>query len=501
MINGEKIFITAGARADAIVVWATLDKKIGRAAIKSFVVEKGTPGMELVRLDHKLGIRASDTATIRFTDCRVPKENMLGSPEIDVERGFAGVMQTFDNTRPVVAAMAIGVARAALERARELLAAEGVKADYTRAFYQSTAAEAELYRLEADLEAARLLTLQGGLDGRQQHAQLQGSVDGQGQGRPRRQRHHPALRGAVRGRGLRRDRAAGEVGARLEDSRHLRGHAANPAAHHRAQAPRQELRPAQVEGALTLSMTTARTLSLWALAAGMVGIGLLHFLVPEPFVRIVPAALPSPLLLVYLSGGAEIAGGLGLLLPRTRRLAAWGLIALYVAVFPANVNMAVNGVQLTKDGHVPCWLLWARLPLQLAFIGWAYSFTKRPKSSPGSKGNALALLPQIPVTRSIIEAAIRPLNLTGQAQFWPLRSEAGEAPRPVSSAGVNSDGLAVICVGAALHQLIVICRCQDCGSSVGATEPNSMRARRLYMAPAAFACWLTASMRSSCSRA
>src|SRR5262249_40641022 len=102
VINGEKIFITAGARADATVVWATLDKKIGRAAIKSFVVEKGTPGMELVRLDHKLGIRASDTATVRFTDCRVPKQNLLGSPEINVERGFAGVMQTFDNTRPVV---------------------------------------------------------------------------------------------------------------------------------------------------------------------------------------------------------------------------------------------------------------------------------------------------------------------------------------------------------------------------------------------------------------
>jgi acyl-CoA dehydrogenase len=159
VLDGEKIFITAGARADAIVVWATLDKSLGRAAIKSFVVEKGTPGMELVRLDHKLGIRASDTATVRFTDCRVPRENLLGSPEITVERGFAGVMQTFDNTRPIVAAMSIGVARAALERTRELLATAGVAADYKRAFYHASAAEAELYRLEAELEAARLLTL------------------------------------------------------------------------------------------------------------------------------------------------------------------------------------------------------------------------------------------------------------------------------------------------------------------------------------------------------
>jgi acyl-CoA dehydrogenase len=159
VIEGEKIFITAGERADAIVVWATLDKSLGRAAIKSFVVEKGTPGMELVRLDHKLGIRASDTATVRFTNCRVPKENLLGSPEINVQRGFAGVMQTFDNTRPLVAAMAVGVARAAIERTRELLAEEGITADYKRPFFHVKAAEAELYRLEAELEAARLLTL------------------------------------------------------------------------------------------------------------------------------------------------------------------------------------------------------------------------------------------------------------------------------------------------------------------------------------------------------
>jgi acyl-CoA dehydrogenase len=159
VIDGEKIFITAGERADAIVVWATLDKSLGRAAIKSFVVEKGTPGMELVRLDHKLGIRASDTATIRFTGCRVPKENLLGSPEINVQRGFAGVMQTFDNTRPLVAAMAVGVARAALERTRELLSSEGVAGDYQRSFFHASAAEVELYRMEAELEAARLLTL------------------------------------------------------------------------------------------------------------------------------------------------------------------------------------------------------------------------------------------------------------------------------------------------------------------------------------------------------
>ncbi len=159
VLNGEKIFITAGSRADLVVVWATLDPALGRAAMKSFVVEKGTPGMELLRLDHKLGIRASDTATIAFTDCRVPKENLLGSPEINTKGGFGGVMQTFDNTRPMVAGMALGVGRAALERTRELLRKASVKADYSRPLLASSAAEAELYRMEADLEAARLLTL------------------------------------------------------------------------------------------------------------------------------------------------------------------------------------------------------------------------------------------------------------------------------------------------------------------------------------------------------
>lgn len=159
VINGEKIFVTAGERADAVVVWATLDRNLGRAAIKSFVVEKGTPGMELIRLDKKMGIRASDTAVLSFSDCRIPKENILGSPEIDTKKGFAGVMQTFDNTRPMVAAMAVGVGRAALEHARALLSKEGIEVRYDQGVKSGSAIEAELRRMEAELEAARLLTL------------------------------------------------------------------------------------------------------------------------------------------------------------------------------------------------------------------------------------------------------------------------------------------------------------------------------------------------------
>ncbi len=160
VLNGEKIFVTAGGRSNAVVVWATLDKSKGRAAIKSFVVEKGTPGMEVERLEHKLGIRASDTATIRFTDCRVPKENLLGSPDIEAEQGFAGVMQTFDNTRPMVAGMAVGCARAALDEIEDLLREAGVEVDYDRPAHTQHAAAATYLQLEADWEAAYLLTLE-----------------------------------------------------------------------------------------------------------------------------------------------------------------------------------------------------------------------------------------------------------------------------------------------------------------------------------------------------
>ncbi|SFO96197.1 acyl-CoA dehydrogenase [Amycolatopsis arida] len=160
VLNGEKIFVTAGQRADAVVVWATLDRSKGRAAIKSFVVEKGTPGFEVVRVEHKLGIRASDTAVLRFDNCRVPKENLLGSPEIDTKKGFAGVMQTFDNTRPLVAAMAVGLARAALEETARILAEAGIEVDYDRPAHGQHAAAAEYLRLEADFEAAYLLTLE-----------------------------------------------------------------------------------------------------------------------------------------------------------------------------------------------------------------------------------------------------------------------------------------------------------------------------------------------------
>lgn len=158
ILNGEKIFVTSGERADSVVVWATLDKKLGRAAIKSFVVPKGTAGMKVERLEHKLGIKASDTAAISFINCRVPAENLLGHAEIDVAKGFAGVMETFDNTRPLVAAMAVGCAKASLEKIKQIFK-DQLDENYATPFLQTSYIAAQIYRMEAEWEAARLLTM------------------------------------------------------------------------------------------------------------------------------------------------------------------------------------------------------------------------------------------------------------------------------------------------------------------------------------------------------
>ncbi|MFI5507974.1 acyl-CoA dehydrogenase family protein [Mycobacterium sp. NPDC051804] len=157
VINGEKIFVTAGSRATHIVVWATLDKSLGRAAIKSFIVPREHPGVTVERVEDKLGIKASDTAVIRFDNARIPKANLLGSPEIQVEKGFAGVMETFDNTRPVVAAMAVGIARAALEELRKTLTGAGVEISYDKPSHAQSAPAAEFLRMESDWESAYLL--------------------------------------------------------------------------------------------------------------------------------------------------------------------------------------------------------------------------------------------------------------------------------------------------------------------------------------------------------
>ncbi len=160
ILNGEKIFVTSGDRSDSVVVWATLDKELGRAAVKSFVVPKSLPGIRVERLEHKLGIRSSDTAVIVLDNCRVPAENLLGDPEIDTSKGFAGAMATFDNTRPLVAGMAVGCARASLEVMRDLIEQAGLTIDYDRSPATQPHAVATFLQMEADWEAALLLTLE-----------------------------------------------------------------------------------------------------------------------------------------------------------------------------------------------------------------------------------------------------------------------------------------------------------------------------------------------------
>jgi acyl-CoA dehydrogenase len=119
VLRGRKVYITNGASADWVVVFATLDPSLGRAGHRAFVVEKGTPGFEVGRVEKKLGLRASETAELVFDDCRVPAENLLGGEEhYQKKEGFLGAMKTFDSTRPLVAAMAVGMARAALEESQ-----------------------------------------------------------------------------------------------------------------------------------------------------------------------------------------------------------------------------------------------------------------------------------------------------------------------------------------------------------------------------------------------
>lgn len=166
VLNGEKIFVTAGHKAlvdteGFVVVWATIDPEAGRAGVRPFVVEAGTPGCSVTKLEHKLGIRASDTATIVLQDCRIPFENILGSSEVKkkTEKSFKGAMATFDASRPFVAASALGVARASLEFLNEKLDEGGVEIRYGLPRSRMTNLEREIVDMEIMLRSAWLITL------------------------------------------------------------------------------------------------------------------------------------------------------------------------------------------------------------------------------------------------------------------------------------------------------------------------------------------------------
>ena len=171
IINGEKIFVTGGLMAAKespgfVVVWATIDPEAGRGGMKPFVVEAGNPGMTVAKVEHKHGIRASDTASLVFQDCRIPFDNVLGSPEItkhdgsaESRKGFRGAMKTFDATRPAVAASALGIARASLEYVVSYLKEHDVQIRHGVPTNQQTAIERELLEMEAQHRAAWLLVL------------------------------------------------------------------------------------------------------------------------------------------------------------------------------------------------------------------------------------------------------------------------------------------------------------------------------------------------------
>jgi acyl-CoA dehydrogenase len=168
VLNGEKIFCTNGKLAldesnGIVVVWATIDRSAGRAGMKPFVVEAHTPGVTIEKQEIKHGIRASDTVTIVLKDARIPYDNLLGSAEVrkrdESARGFKGAMATFDASRPLIAASAMGVGRAALDFVKDKLAEEGIEIPYDKPYYELTAVQRDVLEMEAQIKAAWLLTL------------------------------------------------------------------------------------------------------------------------------------------------------------------------------------------------------------------------------------------------------------------------------------------------------------------------------------------------------
>src|SRR6202790_1890597 len=154
VLNGHKHYITNGARSDIVVTFATIDKSLGREGIRPFVVPKGTPGFIVGRIEEKMGLRASQTAELIFENCRIPKENLLSGRESGKKAGFKAAMGTLDATRPMVGALAVGIARAAYETATQW-----VKEELPSGYPAQKRREIEdgLEELRQEIEMARFL--------------------------------------------------------------------------------------------------------------------------------------------------------------------------------------------------------------------------------------------------------------------------------------------------------------------------------------------------------
>jgi len=127
VLTGQKMYSSNSPRAEWVVVFATIDPSLGRAGHRAFVVERETPGFTILRVEHKMGLRAYETASFSLDECRLPADSLLGGEsyyEGRSQRGFEGAMSAFNATRPVIASMAVGIARAAFDLARDVVVSD-----------------------------------------------------------------------------------------------------------------------------------------------------------------------------------------------------------------------------------------------------------------------------------------------------------------------------------------------------------------------------------------
>jgi acyl-CoA dehydrogenase len=155
VLSGQKMFCSNSARADWVAVWATVDPALGRDGHRAFVVERGTPGFEILRIEHKMGSRGYETASFALDDVRVPADNLLGGEAFYASRrGFKGAMATFNLTRPIHAAHGVGMGRAAHDHALEF-----VRTEYPRHGRRRQRALDRLAGIRRGLQAARLVCM------------------------------------------------------------------------------------------------------------------------------------------------------------------------------------------------------------------------------------------------------------------------------------------------------------------------------------------------------
>lgn len=155
VLNGQKMFCSNSARADWVIVWATVDPSLGREGHRAFVVERGTPGFEILKIEHKMGSRGYETASFTLDDVRLPGDHLLGGEEFYQSRaGFKASMATFNMTRPLHTAHGVGMGRAAHDFALDF-----VKAEYPRHSRRRQLALERLARIRRGLHTARLMYL------------------------------------------------------------------------------------------------------------------------------------------------------------------------------------------------------------------------------------------------------------------------------------------------------------------------------------------------------